>query len=64
MDTQKASSRFNDILQHKRHKKVQISITIDEDILSEITKITEGTRLSRAEVINNLLRNDLFDTNN
>lgn len=63
MESQKTSSKFIEILQllqHKRQKKVQISITIDEDILTEITKITTDTGISRAEVINSLLRYAFF----
>lgn len=60
METQeKTASVFDDILQNKRQKKVQISITIDEDILREVNRIVENTKLSRSEVINSLLRNDL-----
>lgn len=60
METQeKTASVFDDILQNKRQKKVQISITIDEDILREVNGIVENTKLSRSEVINSLLRNDL-----
>ena len=55
----KTASVFDDILQNKRQKKVQISITIDEDILREVNGIVENTKLSRSEVINSLLRNDL-----
>lgn len=60
METQeKTASVFDNILQNKRQKKVQISITIDEDILREVNGIVENTKLSRSEVINSLLRNDL-----
>lgn len=53
------SSAVDEILQNKKHKKVQISITLDEDVLKEIKKLTMNTGLSRAEVINGLLRHDL-----
>lgn len=56
---QESLSKLDNLLQHKKQKKVQISITLDEDILEKVKDISSQTGLSRAEVINSLLRNTI-----